>query len=163
LRRRLSAPPAERGYDALENRQKAVRIEVRELLRFMEKMCRELGLGRESVAIRLVTHAEMARLNETYRNKQGATDVLSFPSEERRTPRNLGARLRSVRGALLGDIAISPVVAKRNAKRFGRTLTEELEILILHGTLHLLGYDHETDRGDMDRVESRLRRRLGLA
>jgi rRNA maturation RNase YbeY len=63
----------------------------------------------------------------------------------------------------LGDIAISPATARRNAKKFQRTLPSELQILILHGLLHLLGYDHETDRGQMTRVENRLRRRLGLS
>ncbi|MGH9703251.1 MAG: rRNA maturation RNase YbeY [Candidatus Acidiferrales bacterium] len=63
----------------------------------------------------------------------------------------------------LGDIAISPETARRNARRFGRTLPQELKILLLHGVLHLMGYDHETDSGQMERCESRLRRRLGLA
>ena len=62
----------------------------------------------------------------------------------------------------LGDIAISPATARRNAKKFNRTLPSELQILILHGVLHLLGYDHETDNGQMTRVENRLRRKLGL-
>jgi probable rRNA maturation factor len=62
----------------------------------------------------------------------------------------------------LGDIAISPAIARRNAKAFGRTLSEEICILMLHGVLHLLGYDHETDRGEMERVETKLRSRLGL-
>ena len=63
----------------------------------------------------------------------------------------------------LGDIAIAPVVARENARRFGRTLNDELRILILHGMLHLMGYDHETDNGEMERREQRLRRTLGLA
>jgi rRNA maturation RNase YbeY len=63
----------------------------------------------------------------------------------------------------LGDIAISPATARRNAKKFHRTLPSELQILILHGVLHLLGYDHETDRGQMTRKENHLRRRLGLS
>jgi rRNA maturation RNase YbeY len=63
----------------------------------------------------------------------------------------------------LGDIAISPATARRNAKKFRRTLSNELQILILHGVLHLLGYDHETDRGQMTRIENQLRRKLGLA
>ena len=62
----------------------------------------------------------------------------------------------------LGDIAISPATARRYAKKNGRTLPSELQILILHGVLHLLGYDHETDNGQMTRVENRLRRKLGL-
>ena len=65
-------------------------------------------------------------------------------------------------GHYLGDIAISPATARRNAKKFGRTLPGELQILILHGVLHLLGYDHENDNGQMTRIENRLRRRLGL-
>ena len=63
----------------------------------------------------------------------------------------------------LGDIAISPATARRNAKKYNRTLPSELQILILHGVLHLLGYDHETDRGQMTRIEHRLRRKLGLS
>ncbi len=63
----------------------------------------------------------------------------------------------------LGDIAIAPAVARRNARRFGRTFDDEMRILILHGILHLMGYDHETDTGEMDRREQRLRRALGLA
>ena len=123
----------------------------------------DFGLGPESVSIRLVNDAEMARLNETYRHKKGTTDVLSFPAEERRRPGNLRHQLKKVRDAQLGDIAISPVAAKRNAREYGRTLTEEIQILILHGVLHLLGYDHEADRGEMERLEMRLRRRLGIA
>jgi probable rRNA maturation factor len=69
----------------------------------------------------------------------------------------------SVDNESLGDIAIAPAVAKRNAKNFGRTLPAELKILILHGVLHLLGFDHEADHGEMDRTEKKLRRRLGLA
>ena len=63
----------------------------------------------------------------------------------------------------LGDIAIAPAVALRNARRLGRTLPDELRILILHGVLHLMGHDHETDNGEMDRRETRLRRQLGLS
>jgi probable rRNA maturation factor len=62
----------------------------------------------------------------------------------------------------LGDIAISPATARRYAKSNGRHLADELRVLILHGVLHLLGYDHETDRGEMDKMEQRLRKRFGL-
>jgi rRNA maturation RNase YbeY len=63
----------------------------------------------------------------------------------------------------LGDIAIAPAVARRNALRFGRTFDQEMRILILHGVLHLMGYNHETDQGQMTRRENLLRRELGLA
>ncbi len=165
MKRKRRAPHAslKERESSIENRQKLVRVEVRGLLEFLDQLREELGLGEDSVAVRLVTDVEMARLNETYRNKKGTTDVLSFPSEERRRPDNLRTHLKKEHGTLLGDIAISPVVAKRNAKTYHRRYLEELKILILHGVLHLLGYDHETDRGEMQRVEIRLRRRLGIA
>jgi probable rRNA maturation factor len=110
-------------------------------------------------------------MNQAFRKKKGPTDVLSFPTIERRRPAIL-RKPRSLRiqhkspdsrvPSFLGDIAIAPSVARRNAKKLGRTLPSELQILILHGVLHLLGYDHETDRGQMDRIEARLRRKLGL-
>ncbi len=162
-KRRTAKIEKEERVPVIENRQKAVRVEVRAVLAFTRELEGELGLGAESVAIRLVTDAEMARLNENYRHKKGTTDVLSFPAESRRRPGTLKTHLKKVRGRQLGDIAISPVVAKRNAKLYKRRFPEELQILILHGVLHLLGYDHEKDHGEMNRVEMRLRRRLGIA
>jgi probable rRNA maturation factor len=96
----------------------------------------------------------MALLNKTFRKKHGPTDVLSFPANGARpTP---GAQY-------VGDIAISPETARRNARRFSRSLPVEMRILILHGMIHLAGFDHETDHGEMDRLERRLRIRLGIA
>jgi probable rRNA maturation factor len=108
-------------------------------------------------------------MNQSFRKKHGPTDVLSFPAVRLRKPTRstrIPVSLESVPvdgDASLGDIAIAPAVAKRNAKNYGRTLPAELKILILHGVLHLLGFDHEADRGEMDRTEKKLRRRLGLA
>jgi probable rRNA maturation factor len=136
------------------NRQRRVPISIRPLQQFHERVRRELGFAPESVAIQLISDATMARLNETYRKKHGPTDVLSFPAN--------GAR--PVQGAeYVGDIAISPETARRNARRFSRSLPIEMRILILHGMIHLAGYDHETDHGEMDRLERRLRKRLGVA
>ena len=115
------------------NRQRAVRVARRPLENFLARVRKELGLGEADVTVCLVSDAEIARMNEAYRKKKGPTDVLSFPEVERRAPMSL----RRTRGG-------------------------ELQILILHGVLHLLGYDHETDSGEMDRVEHRLRKRLGL-
>jgi probable rRNA maturation factor len=109
-----------------------------------------------------VSDAEIARMNESFRKKKGPTDVLSFSAVNTPKPRRM-PRVNLPPNTFLGDIAISPATARRNAKKFGRPLPAELQILMLHGVLHLLGYDHETDRGEMDRVEQRLRRRLGLA
>lgn len=149
--------------DMIANRQRFVRVRVRLLEQFLQQIKEEIGLGPECVAVRLIGNAEMARLNETYRKKKGPTDVLSFPAEDQRRARGLKAAVRRARGKFLGDIAIAPRVAKRNSRALGRTLDQELRVLILHGVLHLLGYDHETDRGEMERIEMRLRRRLGIA
>jgi len=134
---------------------------------------RELGLEQAQVTVCLVSDAEIAGMNQSFRKKHGPTDVLSFPAVRPQKPRRTrrlsvsAARVSSDSSmetdASLGDIAIAPAVAKRNAKNYGRTLPAELKILILHGVLHLLGFDHEADHGEMDRTEKKLRRRLGLA
>jgi len=138
------------------NRQCEVRVHLKDLDAFFGRVRRRLRLRAGSVTVCLVSDAEIARLNRTYRGKRGPTDVLSFPSGIH------PPRRASFSASYLGDIAISPATARRNARRFGRSLSDELRILVLHGVLHLLGYDHETDTGRMDRVESRLRRELGL-
>ena len=150
------------------NRQRAVRVARRPLELFLARVRKELGLGEADVTVCLVSDAEIARMNEAFRKKKGPTDVLSFPAVARRGPvsvrraRRWASQGDPQRGQFLGDIAISASTARRNAKQLGRTFPSELRILILHGVLHLLGYDHETDRGEMDRVERRLRQRLGL-
>ena len=148
----------------IENRQRVVRVRVGPLEEFLKNVKGEIGLGPESVAVRLIGDPEMARLNERYRKKKGPTDVLSFPAaQDSAKPGTLRQQVRKAGEVFLGDIAIAPKVARRNAKLLGRGLGEELKVLILHGVLHLLGYDHETDRGEMERIEMRLRRKLGIA
>jgi len=93
--------------------------------------------------------ADLRRLNRQFRGLDYATDVLSFPAE--------------APASRLGDLAISLGRARAQAREFGHDLEQEVEILMLHGLLHLLGYDHETDRGQMARAEKRWRTRLGLA
>jgi probable rRNA maturation factor len=161
-RRDPKASKAERGGGAIENHQRAVHVQVRPLELFLQRVKDELGLRGDCVAVRLIGDAEMARLNGKYRGEKRTTDVLSFPGAGKRQPGLRGDPARNHRGAFLGDIAISPAVAQRNARALERKLPEELQILILHGVLHLLGYDHEADRGEMERVEMRLRRRLGI-
>jgi len=146
------------------NRQRTVRLARRPLELFLGHVRDELGLGNAEVTVCLVSDAEIARMNEEYRKKKGSTDVLSFPAAERRRPLRLPRVPRAIKSVeYLGDIAIAPATARRYAKKLGRTLPSELRVLILHGVLHLLGYDHETDRGEMARVENRLQKRLGIA
>jgi probable rRNA maturation factor len=146
------------------NRQRRIRIPMEELRKFLERAQKQLQLPADSLAVCLVTEAEMARWNRSYRGKHGPTDVLSFPVQGKQSPPPLRGRSSapSRARAYLGDIAIAPAVARRNARRWGRKFQDELRILILHGMLHLMGYDHETDTGQMDRQERRLRRTLAL-
>jgi probable rRNA maturation factor len=142
------------------NRQRTVRIARPALESFLRRIRRQLRLGQTELNIAFVTDSEIARLNHVYRKKRGPTDVLSFPVVTRGRPR----RASSFRTTpFLGDIAISPATARRNAKSAGRPLATELRILMLHGVLHLLGYDHEADTGQMDRLECDLRLKLGLS
>jgi probable rRNA maturation factor len=99
----------------------------------------------------ITTDAELRRLNREFRGKDAVTDVLSFP-----------ARPLPDRSATLGDIAVSLGRARAQARAFGHTLEQEIQILMLHGVLHLLGMDHETDAGRMARAEKRWRAALGL-
>jgi probable rRNA maturation factor len=157
------------------NRQRQVQVPVRALDRFLVRARRALSLPAESLTVCFVSDREIARWNRAYRGKIGPTDVLSFPSDEklanqptRRTPRNAGPReerrlFSPACASYLGDIAIAPAIARRNARRLGRSFHDEMRILILHGMLHLLGYDHDADSGQMDRRERELRRGLGLA
>jgi probable rRNA maturation factor len=135
------------------NRQRRVPVAIRPLQQFYERVRRELGFAPESVTIELISDDTMARFNKIFRKEQGPTDVLSFPAN--------GAS-PSQRAAYIGDIAISPETARRNARRFSRSFPLEMRILILHGMIHLAGFDHETDHGEMDRLERRLRKRLGV-
>jgi probable rRNA maturation factor len=135
------------------NRQRRVPVAVKPLQDFYERVRRELHFSPESVTVQLISDDAMAGLNRTYRKKQGPTDVLSFPATDGEPVRN---------AEYIGDIAISPETARRNARRFSRSLPVEMRILILHGMIHLAGFDHEADHGEMDRLERRLRRNLGL-
>jgi len=148
------------------NRQRRVRVAVAPLAAFLERAACELRFPRNAVAVQLLSDSAMAALNRQFRGKRGSTDVLSFPAggiESRRGPRDLPNEGEEREEAYVGDIAISPQTARRNARLYSRSLVEELRILILHGMIHLAGYDHQTDRGQMARLERRLRRRFGLS
>jgi len=148
------------------NRQRAVRVARRPLELFLRRVQSELRLGDADVTICFVSDAEIARMNVAFRGKKGPTDVLSFPGEKKRRKKHYTEDAESTEDAeksYLGDIAIAPATARRYAKKNGRSLSGELRVLILHGVLHLLGYDHETDCGEMDRIEQKLRRRFGLS
>ena len=162
------------------NQQRNVRFARKSLETFLRRAKKELGVQEFAVTVCFVSDIEIAGMNERFRKKTGPTDVLSFPAEkwglaagQRRRGRNGEAARDKKKGRkkgdprtterYLGDIAISPETARRYAKRNGRSLSNELRVLILHGVLHLMGYDHETDRGEMNRIEQKMRRRFRLS
>ena len=154
----------------IQNQQRRVRVPIAELNRFFARVRKRLRIPADAITIVLVTDPKMKAWNRAFRGKNRPTDVLSFPGDDSPEQRKGSAKnqrkSRAGRRAAdfyLGDIAIAPAVARGNARRFGRPFTIEMRILILHGILHLMGYDHETDQGQMDRREARLRRELGLA
>jgi probable rRNA maturation factor len=113
--------------------------------------------ARGTVTIVLVSDARIRALNRTYRGKDSVTDVLSFAYGASRHAAPAAQRRH------LGDIVIARGVAGRQASAAGHPVPAELRILALHGLLHLLGYDHERDSGQMARLERKLRRKGGLA
>jgi probable rRNA maturation factor len=112
--------------------------------------------ARGTLTLVLTGDAAMRRLNREWRGVDRATDVLSFPADADH-PRERGQILH------LGDVVIATGVARRQAAAARHSYATELKVLALHGLLHLLGYDHETDAGQMRRVEARLRRKGGLS
>jgi probable rRNA maturation factor len=116
------------------------------LRRWLSGLVQEVSPQADSFAVNFVSEEEMRQLNRSYRDRDAPTDVLSFPGET------------SQEGCHLGDVAISVAIARRQAEDSGGSPYREVQRLLLHGVLHCLGYDHETDNGDMSRMELRLRR-----
>ena len=131
--------------------------------------------ARGTVSLAIVSDRRVRELNRRYRKKDYATDVLSFPAGRKAPPRRTRGTRRSnpdwpsvssassVVESFLGEIVIARGVARRQARHAKHSEAAELRVLALHGLLHLLGYDHERDRGEMSRIERRLRRKGGLA
>jgi probable rRNA maturation factor len=134
------------------DRQRGRRISTTGLGRFLRRLARAApSSGADRVAVCLVSDRAMAKLNAAFRGRRGPTDVLSFPAGDAPLPEG---------GRHLGDVVIAVPTAAAQARRAGHGLARELKILALHGYLHLLGYDHEVDDGDMRRLERRLTGRL---
>ena len=132
---------------------KGLRLRAPGLAAWLSRVAPRAAAGDVTVAI--VPDARVRTLNRTYRAKDKATDVLSFPSPQ--------PVVRRPNPVFLGDIVIARGVARRQARDAGHAESTEWRVLALHGLLHLLGYDHETDNGRMARVEARLRRAGGLS
>ena len=136
------------------NRQRKVPLDVRRWRAFTAQALKVVPAGGAGATVAFVSDRAMRELNRRWRGKRGTTDVLSFPAAQ--------DEFEKSDGLSLGDVVISVEQAARQAAEHGLKLEEEIRQLILHGLLHLCGYDHETDGGEMNRLELRLRRRLGI-
>lgn len=130
-------------------RQRKTKIDIKAWETFAARAASAIGKSDSSATIAFVSDKTIRQLNRQFRAADKATDVLSFPAGDDD-------------GLNLGDIAISVDTAARQATENGLTFDEEVAQLILHGLLHLCGYDHETDNGEMNRIELRMRRKLGI-
>jgi probable rRNA maturation factor len=126
-------------------------VDRKPVQRFLAALQTRVARGRPFTCL-ITTDAELQRLNRAFRRRDYSTDVLSFPA----------AHQFGQPEGYLGDIAISWQRAREQSRDFGHSIETEIQLLMLHGVLHLLGLDHETDGGRMSRAEIRWRRALGL-
>lgn len=136
------------------NRQRRRSVDCERWLAIATKAAQVLPVAVDGVTVAFVSDRAMRELNRMWRGKRATTDVLSFPAEQ--------AEFEKAEGASLGDVVISIEQAARQAKEHKLSFDNEVAQLILHGLLHLSGYDHETDHGEMNRLELKLRKRLGI-
>jgi probable rRNA maturation factor len=130
------------------NRQRTCKVPSLNWTELGKNILNQIGREGSTATIAFVSDRKSRELNRAFRGIDKPTDVLSFPSGES--------------GPDLGDIAVSIETAKIQARQNGLSLEREIAQLILHGLLHLCGYDHETDNGEMNRLELQLRRRLKI-
>ena len=136
------------------NRQRKMPLDEGRWRVFVEKALKVVPADGAGATVAFVSDRAMRELNRRWRGKRGTTDVLSFPAGQEEFEKG--------EGLSLGDVVVSVEQAARQAAEHGLDFENEVEQLILHGLLHLCGYDHETDGGEMNALELRLRRRLGV-
>lgn len=151
--------PALPARFAVQNRQRRFAVDPPGLAAFLERVARDAAPGDpRGATLRIVSDRKIRELNRGFRNLDQPTDVLAFPTDP--LPAEVPPEDEE---AYLGDLVVSAETAARQAHEAGIELDAELRALALHGFLHLLGYDHEQDRGEMVRLERVLRLRHGLA
>lgn len=136
------------------NRQRLARVDRRGVARLASEMLAAIDRADAGVTVAFVRDDEIRRLNRRFRGKDSATDVLSFPAFDRHAEDPVAET------GNLGDVVISADTALRQARESGLSFEREVSELLIHGVLHLCGYDHESDTGEMNRLELSLRRKL---
>ncbi len=148
---------ASSGDAAIEvlNRQRLVEVDKKHAAELARAVLKSIGREETTLTISFIRDRLMRQLNRDYRGLDKPTDVLSFAYHE-----SVDNFVAAETVQHLGDLIISVETAARYAKELGLTFERELEHLLIHGALHLAGYDHETDNGEMQRLERKLRKQL---
>lgn len=152
------------------NLQRKVPLKVSDFKEFASQASSINAAKERDFSVAFVSDRRMSKLNHFFRGINATTDVLSFPNEPDEFVRSVSfsasdeerTKARTLNKDFLGDIVISVERAARQAEENGLTLENEIKQLILHGLLHLCGYDHETDNGEMNARELKLREELGI-
>ena len=142
------------------NRQRLARVEAARVATVADATLQAVGKINANLTVAFVRDSVVRNLNSTFRGVSHASDVLSFPAQEMR---KIAGDDYFVGGSALehlGDIVISTDTALRQADDSGHSFEREVDELVIHGVLHLCGYDHDTDRGQMNRLELKLRKKL---
>jgi len=142
------------------NRQRLARIDARRVARLVDTTLGAVGKADANLTVAFVRDRVIRDLNRKFRSNDRVTDVLSFPADEERGQASDVSFTGGVVSEFLGDIVVSADTALKQAADAGHSFEREVNELVIHGVLHLCGYDHETDRGQMNRLELRLRRKL---
>jgi probable rRNA maturation factor len=144
------------------NRQRLVRVDREAVANVARATLESIGRAGASLTVAFVRDRRIRDLNRDYRGKDSATDVLSFPADDEQAGPATGGFKDAGPNSMnyIGDVIISTDAALRQAEEAHHTLEREVSELVIHGTLHLCHYDHETDHGDMNRLELKLRRKL---
>ncbi|MFN0085629.1 MAG: rRNA maturation RNase YbeY [Blastocatellia bacterium] len=152
-RKSASEPPREEAGRAIEalNRQRLLQIDIAGAARLSRAVLDRVGREDAALTLTFLRDRRMRRLNRDYRGIDKSTDVLSFAYHETEDCHE---------SKHLGDVVIAVETAQTYARELGLTFEREIEHLVIHGTLHLAGYDHETDGGEMNRMEKKLRKDL---
>ena len=141
------------------NRQRLVHIDGRRIARIADATLAEVGRSDSNLTVAFVRDRAIRSLNNKFRANDRVTDVLSFPSGNTENA-NAGTYFAKSGPEELGDVVVSTDSAQRQAVEAGHSFDREVDELVIHGVLHLCGYDHETDRGQMNRLELRVRKKL---
>lgn len=159
----LARQPPRANFERLvgievSNRQRLARIDTHRIAGLADATLGAVGRSGTALTVVLVRDRIMRDLNRRYRNQDRPTDVLSFPANDPVAGADEDCFIGDAE--FLGDVVVSVDAARQQASEAGHSLSRELDELVMHGVLHLCGYDHESDSGEMNRLELRLRRKL---